>query len=164
MGFLSAYDGTQRIPIPHPDKDYWVDLKKHLSLGATEKAASHLQRITMVDGKACPAPDVVKSQQERVLAAIVGWNLDDDNGTVWPVNAQSLRRLPDTVFDQLLAAVEASNAPATSEERRRFPDAGVGGDPNGDGGPGVPADVSDGAAAVAAPWPAQGGPFEPTGA
>lgn len=141
MGFLSAYDGVDRVVIPHPDGDYWVDLKRHLPLGAIEKAESHLQRIAMIDGKPCPAPDVVKSKQERVLASIADWNIDDDNGTVWPINLQNLRRLPDTVFDQLHAAVEASNVPANSEERRRFPDDSVGGDPDGDGGAAVPVDV-----------------------
>lgn len=147
--FMSAYEGTHRVTIPHPDKEYWVELRKHLTHGATEKSASALQTLAMVDGKPLPKPDVFKSRAELVLASIVGWNLDDEHG-VWPLNMQSIRRLPDAVFDLLHDAVEESNK-STTAERRQFPDGGVGGDPDGDGGTAEPADVPDRAAAVAAP-------------
>lgn len=153
MGFMSAYDGTHRVVIPHPDKEYWVDLKNHLTHGATEKSTAALQQLTMVDGKPCPAPDVFKSQAELVLASVVAWNFDDDNGTVWPINMQNLRRLPDSVFTLLHRAVEVSNAPDGPQERLRFPDEGPVGDSHGLGGAAFPVDVPAGAAAVAAPWP-----------
>lgn len=152
MGFLSAYDGTHRITIPHPDKDYWVVLRKHLPHGATERSTAALQTMSIVGGKPCPAPDVYKSHSELVHASIVEWNLDDDNGTVWPLNMQSVRRLPEAVFDLLHDAVLESNKTRSVEEQRRFPGEGVVGDPVGDSGPAEPVDVPAAAGTVAAPW------------
>lgn len=151
MGFLSAYDGTYRITIPHPDKEYWIDLKKHLTQGDTEKAGVHMQAVTIVKGQPCPTPDAIRMRQELVLASIAGWNLDDDNGTVWPLNIGSVRRLPEAVFERLYAQVEKSNEQLSPQERAQFPDEGAGGDPARDGGAAVAADVLDGTAVVAAP-------------
>jgi hypothetical protein len=152
MGFMSAYDGTQRIPIPHPDKEYWVDLKEHLSHGATEKSAAALQSLSIVDGKPRPTPDVFKSRAEAVLASIVNWNLDDDNGTVWPVNMQSIRRLPDAVFTLIHDAVDESNKPRPPAEQARFHGEGILGDPDEDAGAPVDVDVPTGAGALEAAW------------
>jgi hypothetical protein len=152
MGFLSAYDGTHRVVIPHPDREYWVELKKHVSHGATEKSQLALQEMEIVNGKAMPAPNVFKSQAELVLASILDWNLDDDNGHVWPLNMQSIRRLPDSVFTLLHQAVLESNKAESPEERARFRQPSLSGDPHGDSGSPEPVDVPDGAAAVAAPW------------
>lgn len=152
MGFMSAYDGTHKVLIPHPDKEYWVELKKNLSHGATERSAAALQAMSLVDGKPRPAPDVFKSRSETVLASIVTWNLDDDNGTVWPVNMQSVRRLPDAVFTQIHEAVEESNKPRPAAEQARFHGEGVVGDPDEDAGAPVDVDVPAGAGAVEAAW------------
>ncbi len=151
MGFMSAYDGTHRVTIPHPDGDYWVELKKHLTHGAAERSVAALQGLEVVDGKARSKADIYRSHMERVLASIVAWNLDDDNGQVWPINQQSLRRLPDSVFDLLFEAVDRSNAPEAKAERTRFPDEGDGGDSDGDPWAGEPGDVPDGTGAVEAP-------------
>ena len=152
MGFMSAYDGTHRIVIPHPDGDYWVELKKHLTHGAAERSVAALQGLEVVDGKARSKADVYRHQMERVLASIVSWNLDDDNGQVWPINQQSLRRLPDAVFDLLFEAVDRSNAPEGKAERTRFPDEGAVGDSDGDAGAAEPVDLLGGGGAVEAPW------------
>ncbi len=156
MSFFSAYVGTHRVILNHPapEKEYWVELQKYLTHGSTQKAESHLQKLTMVDGKPCPAPDIWAAQAEKVLASIVAWNLDDDNGMTAPLNMQTIRRLPDKVFDQLLAAVEETNKADGEAERRRFPDEGELGDPDGDVGPTVPGDVPAEAGAVGAPWDA----------
>lgn len=155
MTFFSAYTGTHRITLNHPDptQEYWAELQKYLSHGSTQKAESHLQKLTMVDGKPCPAPDVWSSQAEKVVASVVAWNLDDENG-IAPINMQTIRRLPDVVFDQLLAAVEDSNKADEPAERRRFPDEGVVGDPDGDTGSAEPGDDADQAGAVGATWDA----------
>jgi hypothetical protein len=156
MSFFSAYAGTHRITIEHPDpeKTYWVELQKYLTRGATQKAESHLQKLTMVDGKPCPAPDVWSSQAEKVLASVLAWNFDDDSGMTAPINMQTIRRLPEVVFDQLLAAVEETNEPDAPAERRRFPDEGIVGDPDGDAGASELGDVPVEAGAVGAPWDA----------
>jgi hypothetical protein len=154
MGFLSAYSDTRTIPI---DRHYWVELREHLPQGAREASERALARIEMVDGAARPAPDVALSRQLTVLAAIVSWNLDDDDGAVWPINLDSVRSLPGGVFDTLWKTVDELGSPRTPQEAQRFPDGGVGGDPAGVTGPAESADVPAGAGHVAAPWAAQGG-------
>lgn len=136
MGFLSAYDGTHRVAIPHPDptKEYWVDLRKYLSHGATEKAHLALQEMELHQGRPQPAPNVYKQKTELVHAAILGWNLDDDNGTIWPINVQSIRRLPDEVFELLHGEVERLNAPRSKEDQAQFRAADLGGDQVARGG------------------------------
>jgi hypothetical protein len=158
MGFLSAYDGTHRVPIQHPDptKEYWVDLKNYLSHGATEKAHVALQEMELVNGKPQPAPNVFKQKSELVLAAVLDWNLDDDNGTVWPINMQSIRRLPDEVFGLLHSEVERLNGPRSKEEQAQFPAAGGGGDQvaGGDAAAAGAVDVPGAEQVLEAPWPA----------
>lgn len=151
-GFLSAYSGTRRITIEHPTGDYWVELKEHLSQAAKEKGDRALQTYTPSgNGKPQLSPDVVEFRQQLVLASIADWNLDDDNGTVWPVNMQNVKRLPASVFDDLWTVIDETNAPLSTAEQRQFPAGGVGGDPDGDGGAPVPVDVPDPAAVLAAP-------------
>jgi hypothetical protein len=158
MGFLSAYSGVRRIELgPRtPDESYWVDLREHVSQGAKEKGDRALQSMHVVNGKPQVTPDVVSFRQELLLASVADWNLDDDNGTIWPLNMQSIKRLPAAVFDQLWEVVDATNAPLSTEERRRFPAGGVGGDPDGDAGAGEPVDVLAPAAVLAAPGDDEG--------
>lgn len=156
MGFLSAYEGTERVPVPHPETDeYWVELRKYLLHGATEKAALALQEMEMVAGRPQPAPNLRKSQDERLLASIVAWNIGDSpTGTPWPINLQSIKRLPEPVFDVLHAKVEELNRPRTKQEQAQFPAADSGSDPeSGDGGAPGAVDVPGGEGAVAAAWP-----------
>lgn len=151
-GFMSAYDSTRRITIPHPDTEYWVDLREHISLAAKD-AADRL----LANGKRVLDPrtndvtvtqDMVAWRHALVLAHIKAWNLDDEQGRVWPVDAVHVKKLPSTVFDLLFQEVDELAAPLTREEQRRFPDVGVGGDPDGDAGASVAADAAaaDGAA------------------
>lgn len=156
MGFLSAYSGVRRVEIGDPDSKYWVDIKEHLSQGAKEKGDRALQQTHVVDGKAQMTPDVVEFRQQLVLASIDGWNLDDDNGIVWPINMQNVKRLPAAVFDELWTVVDETNVPLSTAERRRFPAGDLGGDPDGDAGAGGPVDVLDSAAVLAAPGDDQG--------
>lgn len=152
MGFLSAYSGVRRIEIGDPDQKYWVDLKEHLSQGAKEKGDRALQQHQVIGGKPQMTPDVVEFRQQLVLASIDNWNLDDDNGVIWPINMQSVKRMPGVVFDELWAVVDETNKPRSSEERRQFPAGDLGGDPDGDGdGATVAVDVPAEAGVLAAP-------------
>lgn len=124
MGFLSAYEGTRRITVGEPERGYWIELREVLSQGAKEKAERALSRKISLDGNVESQLDTVSYRQEMVLASIVNWNLDDDNGTVWPINMQSVRRLPGSVYEELWSLVNKLNSADDTEERRRFPDGG----------------------------------------
>jgi len=104
--------------------------------------------------------DVARYRQLMVTASISDWNLDDDNGKIWPINAQSVQRIPGPEFDRLWSIVDELNTPVSSEEQRQFPGGGVDGDQGGtarDGEPAVTGDVLAPGAAVAAPWHEAGG-------
>lgn len=148
MGFLSAYSGVRRVDL---DGHYWVDLKEHLSQGAKERGDRALQQMQIVDGKPHVTPDVVEFRQQLVLASIADWNLDDDNGHVWPINMTCVKRLPVAVFDRLWAVVDETNKPPTSAERAQFPEGAVRGDPDEDPRAANPVDVQPEAAVLAAP-------------
>lgn len=153
MGFLSAYSTIRRVPI---DDTYWVDLREHLSQGAKEKGDRALQQVQIVGGKAQPTPDTVEFREQLVLASIADWNIDDDNGTVWPINMQSIRRLPASVFDLLWEVVDETNAPRKPAEQAQFPAGDVRGDPHGNPGTAEPVNVQPAAAVLAAPGDDQG--------
>lgn len=148
MPFLSAYEGVTRVPLGDPDRGYWADLHDHVSQGGRESADRALQGVTIVGKQVQPTPDVVLARQRLVLAHIKEWNIDDETG-IWPITLASIKRLPDDVFNTLLAIVDsAEGVKATAKERAAFPGAGVGGDPDGDGGAAEPVDVPAGSGDV----------------
>jgi hypothetical protein len=142
MAFLSAYSATRKVPIGPAGSGYWVELREHLSKGATEEAERALTSGRVVPGQDFEMSiDTARYRQLMLLAAIVSWNLDDDEGKVWPLTLKSVQDLPGSEFDRLWKVVDDFNSPDSPQERRQFPDAGAGSDPHGDGGPAVPVDV-----------------------
>jgi hypothetical protein len=133
MGFLSAYEGTNKVVIDE-ERDYWVELAKHVSQGAKEDAERVLSKVVMVKGEALPTPDVARYRQLMLLASIKMWNLDDENGTVWPVDLKHVQQLPAHLFDELWKAVEAENKARTPQEERQFPVEDLSGSEDGDAG------------------------------
>lgn len=121
-GFLSAYSDTRRIVLGEPDRGYWVDVKEHLSQGDKEIAERSLTSGKVIDGKMEMEVDVARYRQLMVLASVINWNLDDENGQVWKIDLQNVRRLPGDEFDKLWKVVDEMNAPASPEERRKFRD------------------------------------------
>jgi hypothetical protein len=137
MGFLSAYDGTTRVVID-ADRGYWVDLKKYLSQGereASEKALSG--KLTVVNGKTNVSPDFTVYRESLILASISAWNLDDDNGVVWPITAENVRKLPGDVYDQLWSKIDNMAETRKGDDQIRFRDGNIGGNSDGDGGSAV---------------------------
>lgn len=165
MGFLSAYSGTRRIDIGN---GYWVEIKECLSIVEKQRAEKALSSGPVFDqsGRGSAQMDMPAFHTEMVVASVVGWNLDEDDGTVWPltpepVKRKNVARLPAPVFDRIFEAVNELNGPQPAKERAQFPEPGVGGDPDGDGGTAVAGDVLGGTAAVAAPGDPQAGPGDP---
>lgn len=157
MGFLSAYDGINRVVIGDPSRGYWVDLREHVPHGGREKAERALVNMTVVDGKTSLAPDVTEYRQLLLLASIAAWNLDDDNGVIWPITLENVLRLPGSVFDDLWKKIDETNAPRSAEENQQFRDGSVRSTADGDGSSADSGDVSDGARTVAAAWPSSRG-------
>ncbi len=134
MPFLDAYSGVRRVTIGDPERGYWIDLKEHISYRAREEAEKALSKVVIAGSVQEVRPDVTRFRQLMVLAHIDAWNLDDERG-VWPVNLDNVKRLPGDEFDRVWVVVDDLGSPAQdTDERRRFPDAGDGGDQERDGG------------------------------
>lgn len=137
MGFLSVYSGVKRVPIGDPERGYWVDLREHVSHGARESAERALTAMSVVNGKASVSPDVTQYRQLLLGASIAAWNLDEEDGSIWPVTPANIQRLPGDVFDKLWVEIDTMNSPRSAEETQQFRDGDVSGDPHGDGGTAV---------------------------
>jgi hypothetical protein len=128
MPFLDAYAGTRRVDIGPPDLGYYVLLKEHISYREREEAERALSRMFISNGTQELRPDVTRYRQLMVLAHIQEWNLDDERG-VWPVNLDSVKRLPGDEFDRLWVIVDDIASPPkdaveAAGERRQFPGGG----------------------------------------
>jgi hypothetical protein len=122
VGFLSAYEGVRRVDL---GRGYWVDLVLHISQGSKEAAERAASKVKVsASGLTDVEPDVVAFRQLMILGHVHAWNLDDDNGRIWPVNIQSVRRLPGDVFEELWQVVNELTKPRTADEQKRFHDAG----------------------------------------
>ncbi len=153
MGFLSAYSGITRVPVGDPERGYWVELREVLSQGARQKAEQELMGRQQLNGNDVHMKmDVVSYRQLMLLASINDWNLDDDNGKVWPINVQSIQRLPGPVFDDLWVRVDKSNAPRSAAAQRQFPDTGDDEREVGSDNAGEPGEVLAQEPGVEAPW------------
>lgn len=132
MGFLTAYSKTTKIYLGEDDH-YWVELKDCLSQGDKTEAENALTVGQFKPGQddLSMTMDVARYRQLMVLASVKDWNLDDDEGRVWPINIESVQMLPGTEFDKIWKVVDKKNAPASTEEKRQFPVEGVGGSANG---------------------------------
>lgn len=162
MGFLSAYSGTRRIDL---DGHYYVVVKECLSMMEKQRADKALGSTQTIDmsGRHAATIDTSAYTLEMVAASIVEWNLDEEDGTIWPlspepVKRRSIERLPAPVFERIYQEIDALNGPRSKDEQVRFPAGELRGDPDGDGGPAEPGDVLDRSAVVAAPWASPFGP------
>lgn len=158
MGFLSHYAGVQRIEL---DGGYWIDVKKCLTVTEKQRAESALAANPVMDmsGRGSAKLDITAFNNEMVCASVIGWNLDEEDGTAWElapdrVKRANIARLPAPVFDTVWRIVNELNGPQSKDDRIRFPVNGVGRDQDGDGGAADAGDVRPGAAALAEAGPA----------
>lgn len=144
MGFLSLYEGTERIPL---HGDYFVTVKKFLSSEDYDEAKKALTHFNVddpttdkTDEKAAirPDPNVPEYQRELVVAAIVDWNLTDQNDQLLPLEPVAARRaavkrLPEVVVTKLYKAVQKNDADPEPQAAATFPAGSDGGGEGGDG-------------------------------
>lgn len=163
MAFLDTYSDTRRVPVGDLGRGYWVELREVLSQGGKQTAERALLSGRIRPGEGAEmSMDHVGYRELMLLASIVAWNLDDPDGTIWPVTLESVQRLPGPEFERLAKLVDDMNAPPTTEERRQFPDASVSSDPDGERRTVVAGHVLARTGTVETPGPAQGGPAQPT--
>lgn len=140
MGFLSVYDGTRKVIIDE-ERDYWVEISEYVSQGAKEDAERCISKVVMVDGNAVPTPDITRYRAQMLVASIKTWNLDDEDGRIWPVDLKHVQMLPGSIFDTLWKEVDNKGKERTPQDERQFPVEDLGGDSDGDGGATEPFDV-----------------------
>lgn len=160
MGFLAAsgYEGEERIDLGN---GYWADVKRCLS--SSEAALAEAAMITnhrLADGSQSAVLDQRGYRAEMVVQSLVAWNLDDEDGTPWPLDGseargrtvyspgclrrQSVARLPEPVFEQIFKVVDELNSPRRGPEAASFPGQDERGDPDGDAGAAGAGQVPDG--------------------
>ena len=141
-GFLAAagYDGTERIDL---GSGYWSDVKRCL----TSSEYEHVQQL-LGNGRAAIRLDGAPSQvnidlpaamREMLFRSVTAWNIDDEDGTVWPLEPDkakraAIARLPYPVLQQVYERCDELNTPRKGKEAARFPGEADRGAPDGDGG------------------------------
>jgi len=179
MGFLSVsgYEGTEKVDLGN---GYWCEVKRCLTSAEKARVDDLLgakQRVDVAGKTQFAELDYSAMRTEMLVQSLVAWNLDDDNGDEWPLDAggkfagrgsenpwppgcprrQSVARLPSPVFDVIYEKCDELNSPRRGADAVSFPDPAVGGGPDGDGGPAGPAADAVGAGDVAEARPDQGG-------
>lgn len=138
-GFLSAYDGTERIDL---GRGYWVDVKRCLSHSELQQAQAKMgagRQTVEASGRQYATIDMNAFENELMVLSIVDWNVDDEDGTVWPlapeaVRRRSVARLPGPIAAQIFARCNELNGPQSNREAAQFPGGDLGGDQVGDAG------------------------------
>jgi hypothetical protein len=164
-GFLSAYETPVRIPF---DRGYWVDVKPCLSsaeYAPVELALGSRHHISATPNGKVQFSDIDQreAQIRMLIASIVDWNLDEDDGeTIWalaPEKAKraNIERMPVRMRMQIYIKCDELNGPPEPAEQATFPDETVGRDPDGDGGSGGSAGLPDRAGVLAAAGADEGG-------
>ncbi len=147
MGFLSAWDSTEKIDVSDlvgaEPMTWWVEVKKCLTHGEADQVMRDLMASTMKFGDATSrggipvstslsVDAVVDHQAILVAKSIVAWNLTDELDDVLPVQpysalTKSLAMLPAPVYDRVAEVVVAANT-EKKDDASPFPVESGGGD------------------------------------
>jgi hypothetical protein len=126
MGFLSLFDGVERVEVA---EGYYVTLKKYLSnddYTAAQNALLTSRQLVSGGGaadKISAKIDTAGYQQTLLFHAIEAWNLTDVNDVALPLNIDSVKRLPQPTFLLLYGRVTANNKEKeTAAEQTSFRD------------------------------------------
>lgn len=118
MGFLDLYTGTITVDLGN---DYKVEIKKFLSNEDYTAANKALMTSPILEaGGVKAAVDINAYNNVLVLRAIESWNLTDNSDSVMPVNADSIAKLPQSVFVQILQSIEDQNKERSPAEQGQF--------------------------------------------
>jgi hypothetical protein len=140
-GFLSRYADTTTIEL---GDGYWVKVRTRLARGAFRRAQGVLiqpiLRFEGTVGTTSGAVDTVGYQNELAFHAIADWNLTDEADNPLPLSPDdakraSIDRLPEEVFDKIVAAIgegtpvasDGQKTPEAAAADAEFPAVGVGG-------------------------------------
>jgi hypothetical protein len=122
MAFLSSYEGIYRLNVGPTGLDYYIDVREHITYHEREAAEKALSEMKINGTQANVNPDVTRYRRQLVLAHIKEWNLDNEDGTIWPVDFEHVGKLPDDVFDLVWQQVDAAPGKRDKAAQRRFPD------------------------------------------
>jgi hypothetical protein len=117
-GFLANYAGEDTIELP--DGQYWVRVQRYLASEKMLEAEAHLveSHVSYENGGTVQAKTNSKLyQQTLVLNAIIAWNLDEPDGTIWPIDLAHVQRLPSIVHEMLYKHVNENNNARVVKER-----------------------------------------------
>lgn len=155
MSFAEIYSGTEIIDIGN---GYWIRIKESLTRDEKRRADAHLQKVEgMMDDsgkvRGVVNPDYASYQHVMVAASIVAWNLDEIDGSLWPLSPwdardRSVGCLPDVVFEKVFDRVVDLNKRDPAEDRT-FHDSATGRNSHGNGRTADASEVPDGVEAVA---------------
>ena len=136
MGFFDLYSGTDKIDLADVGAPgYHIEVRRFLS----EEATIKVQRSSFGNAKLAPAGGITSDIQwgsfERAMVeqSVVAWNLDGPDGSVLPVKAENISKLPSVVFNKVFQHVNELNRPRTAEEQQAFRDSSGVGTEDGDG-------------------------------
>lgn len=147
-GFLSAYDGVERIDL---GRGYWVDVKQCLSHAELQQAQAKMgaaRQTVEAGGRQFATVDMNAFETELIVLSIVDWNLDDENGVKWPLQPDralraSVARLPGPVATQIYQRCNELNGSGSKREAAQFPGEDLGGDQGGDTGAAAVGELPD---------------------
>lgn len=141
-GFLdtAGYAGTTEIDLGH---GYQVTVKNCL----TSDEYAHVQQllgngratVRLNGGPSAVSIDLPAAMREMAFRSVVTWNLDDEDGTPWPLEPEkdkraSVARLPYPVLQQVYEKCDELNSPRQGKDAAQFPGEALSGAEDGGGG------------------------------
>jgi hypothetical protein len=132
---MAGYLSRQKNSIVKVDlgDNFWVEVKTHLSHGETKAANRALMQATLrvVDDEQETSAkiDIPEYQQAKAFAAIVAWNLTDDEGNSLPLTpdeakAASIDLIEDEDFAKIMKVIEGDTKEKLKKggaPERKFP-------------------------------------------
>ena len=115
--FTSA---TERMALPSNEK-YWVEFRQRLTSGDQDAANEAINEFLVDTAATMPRVDArlhVTADEPVLLARmIVAWNLDDEAGTVLPINRDTVGQMSREDRDAIIARIRELNPRLRGKER-----------------------------------------------